>query len=163
MEQLKRHQGVRNEEFLLRDQQGELRTALAAFELIKLDGEASILSMLLDITERKRTEEELAQAIQALMEDASWFSQALLERLAQIRSTKPVQGEVTELTRRERQVLEQVARGATNEDIAQELGISHQTVQNILVTYSEGKAYRAAKDHRPQRKSSRSSTIQNKH
>lgn len=88
-----------------------------------------------DITERKQSEEELMQAVQEVMTDTAWFSRSLLEKLAQIRATKngARQGaEVAELTKRERQVLERIAKGYDNSHIASELSLAEQTVRNYI-------------------------------
>ncbi|MEO7912257.1 MAG: PAS domain S-box protein, partial [Roseiflexaceae bacterium] len=58
--QLLRERGVvRNLETLFRTRSGELRDSLSSIDLIELDGEICLLSMLVDITERKRTEAAL--------------------------------------------------------------------------------------------------------
>jgi enoyl-CoA hydratase/carnithine racemase len=38
-----------------------------------------------DVTVRRRTEAELAAAIEAVMRDTSWFSRTILEKLAKLR------------------------------------------------------------------------------
>jgi len=52
---------VRNQEVLFRVKSGEVRVALTSLEIIELDQEPHILSMFLDITERKQLEEQLRQ------------------------------------------------------------------------------------------------------
>ena len=47
-----------------------------------------MLSVLQDITERKRTEAELFAAIEAVMKDTSWFSRTVIEKLAAIRAPR---------------------------------------------------------------------------
>ena len=88
--------------------------------------------MFYDITERKRTEEELAHAVQEVMKDAAWFSSAVVENQANIRSGRIDATEVAELTPRERQVLERIASGMNNDEIGRDLGISGQTVRNYI-------------------------------
>lgn len=89
-----------------------------------------------DVTVRRRSQEELLEAIRAVMSDAAWFSQALLEKLVQVRgATLKVTGdpdiaEVAHLTVRERQVLERMANGADNAAIATDLKVAEQTVRN---------------------------------
>jgi DNA-binding NarL/FixJ family response regulator len=75
---------------------------------------------------------ELRGAIRAVRRGESFFSPPIASRLSAV-----VRGETGEggadalgqLTVRERQVLAGVARGRTNREIAQELGISHRTVE----------------------------------
>ena len=89
-----------------------------------------------DVTVRKRSQEELLEAIQTVMSDAAWFSQALLEQLAQVRGAtlkaagEPAVAEVAQLTERERQVLERMASGRDNAAIAADLEVAEQTVRN---------------------------------
>ena len=56
----------------------------------------------------------------------------MLEKLAQIRSSRANPAEVAELTPRERGVLERVAKGMDNQEIAAELGLAPQTVRNYI-------------------------------
>ncbi len=84
-------------------------------------GESCILDAPIDITERKQTEEQLMQAIQAVMKDATWFSRSVMEQLANTRSTGADITSLTELTERERQVLTLMAKGWDNSAIAAEL------------------------------------------
>lgn len=129
----------RDEELQLRTKAGEARSVLASLVPIPLNGKGGRLLMFYDITERKRSEEELMQAIQDVMQDASWFSRSVVERLTEIRagSLDQSQSRVAELTRRERQVLEHVARGRSNSEIAGELGIAAQTVRNYITSVYE--------------------------
>ena len=111
---------------------GELRDVLASAAPIQLDGGEGRLHMFYDITGRKRTEEELMEAIQAVMTDTAWFSRSVMEKLAQLRTGKVDVTEVAELTPREREVLERLATGASNDEIGGALGIARQTVRNYI-------------------------------
>ena len=119
---------------------GELRSSLATFEIVELAGELCLLSLVLDVTERKRDEAELLQAVKEVMHDADWFSRSFVEKLAQVknRGIKPGhQAEIKDLTPREQQVLERVARGQANQQIAAELKLSQNTVRNYLANTFE--------------------------
>ncbi len=41
-----------------------------------------MLSVMLDITERKQTETELLAAVESVMQDTSWLGQKIVEKLA---------------------------------------------------------------------------------
>lgn len=123
--------GFHNLELQLRHKEGNTYDVLLSAAVIRLDGHEGYLKMFYDITERKESEELLLEAVQEVMRDTSWFSRKLLERLANIRSGRP-RLEVTELSRRERQVLERLAKGLNNDAIATELQIRPQTVRNYI-------------------------------
>ena len=59
IELLKTNGTVRNFETQLRTRTGELRDGLASFEMIELDGEPCVLALFHDMTEQKRTQNEL--------------------------------------------------------------------------------------------------------
>ena len=118
-----------------RTKTGRVRDALATFEVIELAGELCLLSMVLDVSERKRDEAELMQAVQEVMSDTAWFSRSFVEKLAQVRTggaNAEHQAEIKDLTPREREVLERVAGGYDNGQIAAALHLSENTVRNYL-------------------------------
>ncbi len=133
--------GYRDLEVRIMTKEGDTRDILTSAELIEIDGASCLLHMFYDITERKRTEEEMLQAIHEVMQDTAWFSRSLMEKLAQVRAKRAnnaVMGhEVAELTKREKQVLEQMARGRSNAAIAADLGLVEQTVRNYITSLYE--------------------------
>jgi uncharacterized protein YjbJ (UPF0337 family)/DNA-binding CsgD family transcriptional regulator len=106
---------------------------LLSAEAVAIDGRPCALWAMQDVTERRRTEAELATAIEAVMRDTSWFSRTVLEKLAKLR--RPDLGEasvegVADLTPRGREVLGLVCRGLDDGAIAERLGLSRTTVRN---------------------------------
>ncbi len=71
--------------------------------------------------------EVVVQAIRVILQGGSWFSRAVMEKLAQIPHRKVV---AHTLTFRERQLLGMIARGWSNTEIATELQLAEQTVRN---------------------------------
>jgi len=69
-----------------------------------------------------------------VMSDTSWFAQKVMQELAEVRIGDKDPGPTIELSRREREVLERLARGASNDAIAAELGIATQTIRNYIST-----------------------------
>lgn len=99
------------------------------------------LLVLMDITERKRTELELVSAIEEVMKDASWFSRTLIEKLANVKnvnSPKLPSVSFTELTARERDVLGLICEGLADKEIAARLKLAPNTVRNhVSKVYSK--------------------------
>ena len=60
-------------------------TAWCQPRLSRLSDRACILCSFQDITARRRSEEELVKAIEAVMADATWFSRGVVEKLAAMR------------------------------------------------------------------------------
>jgi PAS domain S-box-containing protein len=124
---------VKNLEIRIRTKQGELVDCLVSAETVTIHDEPCVLGVLQDITERKRSEVELAAAIEAVMQDASWFSRTLIEKLANIRQPRGsdrVKAELSQLTARERDILGLICRGLADKEIARQLGLSLSTARN---------------------------------
>ena len=77
---------------------------------------------------------ELRGAIRALYEGGSFFSPPVARTLSAAIRNEPLdeerRGRLADLTPREREVLVEIARGATNKDVAQRFGISVRTVES---------------------------------
>jgi PAS domain S-box-containing protein len=120
-------------ELQLKTRDGALVTCLASAETVTINGQYCILSAFQDISERKRTELDLISAIEGAMQDSSWLSQKIMDRLAALRTPATPAGSATttvELTRREREVLTLITQGKSDEAIADALGLKRNTVRN---------------------------------
>jgi PAS domain S-box-containing protein len=131
-----------NVEYAIAHKNGDLLDCLVSAETVSIHGVSCYLVSLLDITDRKRTEMELVTAIEEVMQDASWFSQTLLEKLANVRRAnrpEPTGGMgVADLTAREREVLGLLSEGLADKEVAAELGVSPNTVRNhVSALYSK--------------------------
>jgi PAS domain S-box-containing protein len=123
--------GFRDLELKLRTKSGALVDVSAAAETVTLHGESSVLTVLQDITVRRRSESELAEAIGAALQDTDWLSRKVLDRLAVMR--RPPAGEGAsggELTPREEEVLSMLAQGRSDAEIAATLSLTRNTVRN---------------------------------
>jgi len=128
---------VRNHDVRLLTKTGWFLDCLASAEIVTIAGERCILSVLQDITERKRSEAELFEAIEAVMQDTSWFSRTIIEKLAHLRHperTEAARTELADLTPRERDVLGLLCQGMNGDGIAKALDLSRNTVRNHLAT-----------------------------
>ena len=77
---------LRNHECSFRTKSGEIREGLGAAELIDLKGEPCILTLILDITDRKRVEIELAKARDEALESARIKSEFLANISHEVRT-----------------------------------------------------------------------------
>ncbi|MGL6246630.1 PAS domain S-box protein [Pseudomonas sp.] len=106
-------------------------------DTVNIQDNPCYLLVLMDITERKRTELELVAAIEEVMKDASWFSRTLIEKLANVKSVNSPQlpsVSFTDLTARERDVLGLICEGLADKEIAARLKLAPNTVRNHVST-----------------------------
>jgi len=121
----------------LRKKGGEIIDCVLAADTVSLQDSPCYLLVVMDITERKRSELELVEAIEAVMHDASWFSQTLIEKLANAKNLNTRQfppASVTDLTAREREVLGLICEGLADKEIAARLKLAPNTVRNHVAT-----------------------------
>ncbi len=131
---------LRSVEVQLRSHNGGVCDYLMSAETVEIHQQACVLSVMLDITERKRSETELLAAVEAVMQDTSWLGQKIVEKLASITGAKQPGGatEVATLPERAREVLGLMAQGLSDDDIAGRLKISRNTVRNhVSVIYTK--------------------------
>ena len=130
---VKRDGSIHNVEVQLRLKSGQFLDCLVSAETVTTGSDPCILWVMQDITQRKRSEMELMQAIEAVMQDTSWFSRTVIEKLAQLRGNAGEGGksaELADLTQREREILSLLCQGKDDREIGQSLGISRHTVRN---------------------------------
>ena len=85
-----------------------------------------------DVTRRVEQERNLKSAVEASLQDSSWLSRAIFEKLAQYDAGTREGAHLADFTPREGEVLELLARGMSNVDIARALELSPNTVRNHL-------------------------------
>lgn len=145
-DRLARNGNVRNADVRIRTREGDVRDCVVSSDPVAIHGRDCLLVALLDISDRKR---KLVYAIETAMQDASWFSRTLIEKLANVRrANAPDAGaQPSDLTARERDVFDLLCHGLTNKEIAGRLGLAPNTVRNHVATiyakldvYSRGEA-----------------------
>ncbi len=133
--QLREHGYIRGVDVRLRAKDGTLGDFLMSAETVEIHGTPCVLSLMVDITERKQTEMELLAAIDAVMQDTAWLGQKIVEKLTAITGTgSPAvkSTEISSLPERLRDVLSLVAEGLSDDDIATKLEIKRNTVRNHI-------------------------------
>ncbi|WP_419826677.1 PAS domain S-box protein [Sphingomonas sp.] len=120
----------RNHELRLKTKDGALVTCLVSAETVTINSQHCILAALQDISERKRTELDLIAAIEGAMQDSSWLSQKIMDRLAALRSPEKTDVAAVSLTAREGEVLALISRGKSDAAIADTLSLKRTTVRN---------------------------------
>ena len=139
---------LRGAELPVRTGDGGVLDCLVSAETLTIGEQDCVLVVLQDITERKRSEGELIAAIEAVMQDTSWFSRTVIEKLANLRAPRGgnrAPAELADLTARERDVLGLICAGLPDADIAARLGISRNTVRNqVAAIYNKLDIHRRA-------------------
>jgi PAS domain S-box-containing protein len=134
--EIERGGGLRNRDVRLTDAKGQPIDCLLSAERMTLHGELCTLWLFQDITARRESELDLVNAIDAVMKDASWFSRSIMDKLATLRHPRGSQPEAasTDLTPREREVLELICAGRDDRAIAEALSLSANTVRNHVAS-----------------------------
>ncbi len=131
---------LRGVDVQLRNKDGGFGEFMMSAETVEIHGSPCVLSLMVDIAERKHTETELLTAVESVMRDASWLGQKIVERMATVTGTRQSAGkspEISTLPERLRDVLAQIAQGLSDDEIAAKLGITRNTVRNhITAIYS---------------------------
>lgn len=140
--------GLRNVELQMRLKTGQLVDCLASAEAASIGDTPYTLWVIQDISQRKRTEAELMLAIETVMQDASWFSRTVVEKLAQLRGRQPGgarQPELADLTQREQEILNLLCQGKDDTEVGKTLSISKHTVRNhVAAIYNKIGVHRRA-------------------
>ncbi|KQM22063.1 PAS domain S-box protein [Novosphingobium sp. Leaf2] len=123
---------LRGHEARIHAKDGAMIDCIVSTEAIRLGDEACVLWAFQDITQRKATELELVEAIEAVMKDTNWFSRTVMDKLARLRAPQlDAEGPgLDDLTAREREVLALICRGCDDKTIARTLNVAGNTVRN---------------------------------
>ncbi|RYF45909.1 MAG: PAS domain S-box protein, partial [Cytophagaceae bacterium] len=132
---LKKDGSLRNIDFRLKSRDGALVDCLLSTEAVNIDDVDCVMMVIQDITDRKRSEDELMSAIEAVMTDTSWFSRGIVEKLAGLRqnsnlSTAIAGTGLADLTEREQDILTLICQGMNDDEMSKRLKLSRHTIRN---------------------------------
>jgi PAS domain S-box-containing protein len=128
---LEKDGSVRDFDLKLRTDGTVIDCVLAA-EAVTINDQPCVICVMQDITERKRSQDELMAAIEEVMADTSWFSRSIVQKVAALRlSSRPTLGaDLDELTERERDILGLICEGQSDSQMSATLGLSRNTIRN---------------------------------
>ena len=130
---LREEGSLRNMDVTISAADGTTIDCLVSAELVNLQGQCCALVVLQDITDRRRSETQLFEALETVMRDTSWFSRSVIEKLAHLRQPShatPRRAILNDLTKREVEILSHISQGHKDDEISNVLGLSRSTVRN---------------------------------
>jgi PAS domain S-box-containing protein len=124
---------IRDLDLQVRAKDETIVDCLVSADTVIIHDERCVLCVMQDITDRKRSQDELVAAIEAVMADTSWFSRTVVEKLAALRQSSrpgPSGGDLGDLTDREREVLGLICQGQSDTEMSEILKLSRNTIRN---------------------------------
>ena len=111
---------------------GKPLDCLLSSQSVTIQGEPSVLTVMQDVTDQRRSDAQLLEAVEAVMLDSSWLGQKIVAKVnAHVREHgQPGQAAIEDLSARQREILALIAQGADDDTIATSLRLSIHTVRN---------------------------------
>ncbi|MDX7951226.1 PAS domain S-box protein [Lichenihabitans sp. Uapishka_5] len=140
IERLLRKDGrARNLELRLKTKTGDVLACLVSAEAVTIRQQNCMLVAAQNVSNYDRTHVEVAGAIEAVMRDTAWFTDAVMEKLARQADDGPdaathAFSELGELPPRAREILTLVCQGLEDPAIAAKLSLSANTVRNHVAS-----------------------------
>jgi PAS domain S-box-containing protein len=127
---------VRNEPMRMKQRDAGIADCLVSAERVEINDEQCVIWALQDVTERRRSEAQLVEAIESVMADTSWFSRSIVERLATLKqgSTAAPTAGLLELSEREREILGLICNGLSDSEMGETLHLSKNTIRNHVAS-----------------------------
>ncbi len=133
---LEQRRSYRDVEISFSTKKGDEYTVQVSAETLMVDEQVCVLRMFHDVSDWKRTEAELIDAIDQVMGNSSWFSTSVVQRIMDTRGkvSSEAKTKLAQLTKREQQTFTLSARGLDNDAIAGELNVAKNTVRNYVAS-----------------------------
>lgn len=127
---------VRDEPLRMKQKDGGMADCLVSAERVEINDEQCVIWALQDVTERRRSEAQLVEAIESVMADTSWLSRSIVDRLATLKqgSTAAPTAKLMELSDREREILGLICVGQSDGEMAETLHLSKNTIRNHITS-----------------------------
>ncbi|WP_158804361.1 PAS domain S-box protein [Acidisoma sp. L85] len=130
--------GLRERAMTVETAAADVLDCLVSAEKVVIQGKDCALLVIQDVTERRQSEAQLFEAIEAVMNDTTWFSRTVIEKL--LRAKRPASARSQEdktlgaLTKREQEIVGLISQGRSNAEISKELTLSLSTIRNHVGT-----------------------------
>jgi PAS domain S-box-containing protein len=128
---------IRDENMRMNLSGGGLAECIVSAERAEINDQLCVIWAIQDVTERRRTENELIEAIESVMTDTSWFSRTVVERLAGLRQNSrgtTSSASLKDLTEREEQILSLICDGCSDKEMSDRLNLSKHTIRNHIAS-----------------------------
>jgi len=128
---------LRDEAMRMRQKDAGLADCLVSAERVEIGDQQCVIWSVQDVTERRRSETELIEAIESVMADTSWFSRSIVDRLATLRQVsngKVPSAQLLDLSDREREILALICRGQSDAEMSDTLHLSKNTIRNHVAS-----------------------------
>ena len=129
---------LRNRAATIQTSGGDVLDCLVSAEKVIIFGQSCALIVIQDVTERRQSEVQLFEAIEAVMHDTTWFSRSVIEKLLKARQPAsahaPADKALGALTKREQEIIGLISQGKSNVDISKELQLTLSTIRNHVGT-----------------------------
>ena len=101
---------------------GDALDCLVSAEKVIILGQTCALIVIQDVTERRQSEVQLFEAIEAVMHDTTWFSRSVIEKLLKARQPASAHAPADKprgaLTKREQEIVGRISQGKSNVEIS---------------------------------------------
>ncbi|NHT75648.1 LuxR family transcriptional regulator [Rhizobium sp. PP-F2F-G38] len=127
---------VRDEPMRMKQKDGAFAECLVSAERVEINDEQCVIWALQDVTERRRSEAQLVEAIESVMADTSWLSRSIVDRLATLKQTSSAAptAQLIALSDREREILGLICSGQTDAEMSDTLHLSKNTIRNHIAS-----------------------------